>query len=322
MIAGFEYPTSGQIRIHGHVMGQTPAYKRSVNTVFQSFSLFPHMSVEQNVAFGLQMKRVPRAETRERVLEALRMVRLSEQASRRPRHLSGGQQQRVALARALVNQPEVLLLDEPLGSLDEKLRKEMQLELKRLQSRLGISFLFVTHDQEEALTMSDRIAVMHSGQILQIGTPIEVYERPNCRFVADFIGETNFIEGTVRASSEAQTTIATDDGLVWHGHTPRPVQANHQVTLSIRPEKVRLIPLDDTTDASYKSNDANSFLVHVEHVNYIGSDTRITVRINDQRSFDVWESNTRSTLDRDEYWELGEKALLTCPAENALVLME
>ena len=171
MIAGFEYPTSGEVLIHGRSMGQTPPYQRPVNTVFQSYALFPHMTVEQNIAFGLEMQKTPKAEIGPRVSEALELVRLASFGARRPRQMSGGQQQRVALARALVNRPEVLLLDEPLGALDQKLRKEMQIELKSMQERLGITFIFVTHDQEEALTMSDRIAVMNQGKVLQLGTP-------------------------------------------------------------------------------------------------------------------------------------------------------
>ncbi|MFN8568064.1 MAG: spermidine/putrescine ABC transporter ATP-binding protein [Kouleothrix sp.] len=199
MIAGFEYPTSGDIFLNGVPIGNTPPFRRNVNTVFQSYALFPHMSVAENVAFGLEMKKVPRAEIAKRVDEALDMVRLGGFGARRPRQLSGGQQQRVALARALVNRPDVLLLDEPLGALDLKLRKEMQLELKGPARRVGITFIFVTHDQEEALTMSDRIAVMSAGKVLQFGTPTEIYERPNCRFVADFIGESNFVRGRVAA---------------------------------------------------------------------------------------------------------------------------
>jgi spermidine/putrescine transport system ATP-binding protein len=197
MIAGFELPTEGEVYIHGRPMGRTPPFQRPVNTVFQNYALFPHMTIGENVAFGLQMERVPKSEIERRVKEALAMVRLPGYEQRRARQLSGGQQQRVALARALVKRPEVLLLDEPLGALDLKLRKEMQLELKRLQREVGITFVFVTHDQEEALTMSDRIAVMSNGEALQIGTASEIYEQPNCRFVADFIGETNFLTGKV-----------------------------------------------------------------------------------------------------------------------------
>ena len=192
MIAGFEWPTSGEVFIEGVPQGHSPPFKRPVNTVFQNYALFQHMSVEQNVAFGLEMEHVPKQEIKQRVGEALEMVKLSGMDRRTPRQLSGGQQQRVALARALVKRPQVLLLDEPLGALDLKLRKEMQLELKALQQEVGITFVYVTHDQEEALTMSDRIAVMSQGEVLQMGTPVEIYERPNCKFVADFIGTSQF----------------------------------------------------------------------------------------------------------------------------------
>ncbi|NTW03585.1 MAG: ABC transporter ATP-binding protein, partial [Oscillochloris sp.] len=227
------------------------------------------------------------------------------------------QQQRVALARALVNRPEVLLLDEPLGALDQKLRKEMQLELKGLQARVGITFIFVTHDQEEALTMSDRIAVMSHGTVLQVGTPTEIYERPTCRFVADFIGETNFVEGTVVESAGGYATIETPDGIRLRGSSEHPLRNGASATLSIRPEKVRLLPQGEG-DLSTE----NALPVRVVQVNYIGSDTRITVRLSDQRTLDVWEQNDRSTVDRDAYWQPGEASLLVCPADNALVLTE
>lgn len=317
MIAGFEYPTSGSIVIHGREMANIPPHRRPVNTVFQSYALFPHLTVAQNVAFGLEMKGRPRDEIAARVREALEQVRLSAFADRRPRQLSGGQQQRVALARALINQPEVLLLDEPLGALDQKLRKELQIELKSLQRRVGITFIFVTHDQEEALTMSDRIAVMSQGKVLQIGSPTEIYERPTCRFVADFIGETNFIAGKVIESGANAAMIETSDGLRLRGLTPRPVRMGEEAVLSIRPEKALLLaPGDARADHPF------ALPVHVELVSYIGSDTRITVRLNDQRTFDVWEQNTLSTLDRDAYWQPGEPAVLVCPPDNALVLTE
>ena len=204
MIAGFELPTEGEIFIHGKPMGRTPPYQRPVNTVFQSYALFPHMTIGENVAFGLEMKKVDKREIQRRVGAALDMVRLSGYERRKPKQLSGGQQQRVALARALINRPEVLLLDEPLGALDLKLRKEMQLELAKLQREVGITFVFVTHDQEEALTMSDRIAVMSQGVALQVGDADDIYEHPNCRFVADFIGETNFLDGVVAAARRRQ----------------------------------------------------------------------------------------------------------------------
>ncbi|MBP2649181.1 MAG: spermidine/putrescine transporter ATP-binding protein [Firmicutes bacterium] len=199
MIAGFEDPTSGWILLDGKHVENTPPYARNVNTVFQSYALFPHMSVFDNVAFGLAMKKVGKAIIKQKVNDALGLVRLDGFSGRKPNQLSGGQRQRVAIARALVNSPNVLLLDEPMGALDLKLRKQMQIELKRLQKKLGITFIYVTHDQEEALTMSDRIAVMNEGQIEQVGTPDQIYEHPQSKFVAGFIGETNLFKGTVQS---------------------------------------------------------------------------------------------------------------------------
>jgi spermidine/putrescine transport system ATP-binding protein len=323
MIAGFEFPTAGEIHLHGRPIGNTPPYQRNVNTVFQSYALFPHMSVAENVAFGMQMKRTARPEIERRTQEALEMVRLAGYEQRRPRQLSGGQQQRVALARALVNQPEVLLLDEPLGALDQKLRKEMQIELKSLQQRVGITFIFVTHDQEEALAMSDRIAVMNAGRVLQVGTPTEIYERPNCRFVADFIGEANFVEARVTAVEPARSgsdmpiaTLATEDGLTLRAASRGPASVGVGATVSVRPEKAFLSVQEPAPGT------ANCFRVTVDQVAYIGSDTRISVRLGAGRPFDVWEQNSRSTLDRNEYWQPGESGFLWWPADNALVLTE
>lgn len=234
MIAGLEYPTEGSITIHGEEMGLRPPNKRPVNTVFQSYALFPHMTVEGNVAFGLQMQKISEDEIKRRVGEAIDLVRLSGMESRRPAMLSGGQQQRVALARALVNRPEVLLLDEPLGALDLKLRQAMQLELKEIQREVGITFVYVTHDQEEALTMSDRIAVMNEGQLLQVAPSEEIYERPNTRFVAEFIGETNLIAGQV---AEPGVVQLEDDTLV---KARTQSASGTSVTLNLRPEKIDL----------------------------------------------------------------------------------
>ena len=316
MIAGFEYPTSGEICLNGQPIGNTPAFQRSVNTVFQSYALFPHMTVAENVAFGLEMKKVPKHEIGKRVAEALDMVRLSSYGERKPRQMSGGQQQRVALARALVNRPDVLLLDEPLGALDLKLRKDMQIELKGLQEQVGITFIYVTHDQEEALTMSDRIAVMSGGKVLQIGSPTEIYERPSCRFVADFIGESNFVEGRVSAIEPNSVTITTTDGLVLHGQASQTLRRDQEAFVSVRPEKAHL------SVQAPSDTPANIFPVSVERVSYIGSDTRILVRLGQEREFSVWEQNTRSTVDRDAYWQRGEQGYLWWPLENALVLTE
>ena len=203
LIAGFEFPTDGQILLHGEDIALLPPFKRPVNTVFQSYALFPHMTVAQNIGFGLEMLGKPRAEIDARTRDMLKLVRMEELAKRQTSQISGGQQQRVALARALAPQPKVLLLDEPLSALDYKLRKEMQIELKQLQHETGITFIFVTHDQEEALTMSDRMAVMSAGKILQVGSPRDIYDRPAERFVADFIGETNFLPADVIGVSAA-----------------------------------------------------------------------------------------------------------------------
>jgi len=269
MIAGFEAVTSGELLIQGQPMTDVPPNKRPVNTVFQNYALFPHLTVAENVAFGLVVKRLPRAEREQRAEEALEMVRLPGLGRRKPSQLSGGQQQRVVLARALINRPAVLLLDEPLGALDLKLRKEMQIELKRLQRQVGITFIYVTHDQEEALTMSDRIAVMNQGQVLQTGDPVTIYEKPATRFVADFIGETNFLKGIVAqaADGQAQMRIAGETVPVsLNGQLLTPGQT---ITLTLRPEKVSLLPLAE----------ANALKGTVQEVIYIGTDRRYIVRL-------------------------------------------
>src|SRR3954447_21890343 len=211
MIAGFEQPTTGEILMVGSPIVRLPPFKRDINTVFQHYALFPHMSVRENVGYGLRMRGVARQERQQQVSDALAMVKLDQLGDRSPRQLSGGQQQRVALARALINRPRLLLLDEPLGALDLKLRKEMQLELKHLQTRLGITFIYVTHDQEEALTMSDRIVLMRQGRIEQVGTPRELYDRPASRYVADFIGETNLLPGIVAESAPGSASLRIGD---------------------------------------------------------------------------------------------------------------
>jgi spermidine/putrescine transport system ATP-binding protein len=239
MIAGFEQPSAGEIRMGGSSISGLPAFKRDINTVFQHYALFPHMSVRENIGYGLRMRSVPKADREDRVRRALEMVKLGELGSRAPRQLSGGQQQRVALARALVNRPRVLLLDEPLGALDLKLRKEMQLELKHLQTDLGITFIYVTHDQEEALTMSDRIVLLRQGRIEQVGTARDLYDRPASRYVADFIGETNLIAGVVVAGGPGAVTLRVGKDLL-HGRSDRALMAGAQAWLSVRPEAVRI----------------------------------------------------------------------------------
>ncbi|MFN8441015.1 MAG: ABC transporter ATP-binding protein [Caldilineaceae bacterium] len=287
MIAGFELPTEGDVTIHGKPMGRTPPFQRPVNTVFQSYALFPHMTIGENVAFGLQMKGIAKPEIERRVHEALEMVRLPNFAKRRPRQLSGGQQQRVALARALVNRPEVLLLDEPLGALDQKLRKEMQIELKKLQREVGITFIFVTHDQEEALTMSDRIAVMSHGVVLQCASSAEIYERPNCKFVADFIGESCFLDGTVLDLQGNEAKVALEGGITVRSQIAHPVSKGAKVTVAIRPEKIDFY----TTDSSRIGSDPNLFEGRVTSVVYIGTDTQYGVQLAGGQSMRVRMQN-------------------------------
>ncbi|PWC87214.1 ABC transporter ATP-binding protein [Azospirillum sp. TSH100] len=241
MLAGFEQPTEGKIYIDGVDMAGIPPYERPVNMMFQSYALFPHMTVEQNVAFGLKQDGVAKAEIRDRVAEMLGMVQLSAFAKRRPHQLSGGQRQRVALARSLVKRPKLLLLDEPLGALDKKLRERTQFELVNIQEKLGVTFIVVTHDQEEAMTMSSRIAVMNHGVIAQVGTPTEIYEYPHSRFVAEFIGSINMFDGRVVSTEGDQVLVASEEAgcelLIAHA-TPAP--AGSPVSVAIRPEKIAL----------------------------------------------------------------------------------
>ncbi len=239
MIGGFELPTAGRIVLRDRDITRDPPDKRPVNMVFQQYALFPHLDVGSNIAFGLRRRKVASAEIGRRVGEALELVRLEGFDRRRPDQLSGGQQQRVALARALVNRPAVLLLDEPLGALDLKLRRQLQLELKRIQAEVGITFVYVTHDQEEALTMSDRIAVMHAGRVEQVGTPEELYEQPATRFVADFIGSTNLLRGVVEADGSIRLTSGETTRVAHDALGP-----GSEVEVSIRPESIDLVPPD------------------------------------------------------------------------------
>jgi putative spermidine/putrescine transport system ATP-binding protein len=249
MIAGFELPTAGRILLHGLDVSTQPPFARDVNTVFQDYALFPHMTVGRNVEYGLMVKKVPGPERRRRAAEALQMVRLEGYETRKPSQLSGGQRQRVALARALVNRPRVLLLDEPLGALDLKLREEMQIELKAIQLEVGITFIYVTHDQEEALAMSDRLAVFNQGRIEQVGSPAEVYERPATAFVAGFVGTSNLLTG------DAARSIVGQDG-----------------TFTVRPEKIRLGDPSDAVGAG-----ESTALGTIQTVVYLGPDTRYVV---------------------------------------------
>jgi len=238
MLAGFEKPTSGAIFVGGRQVDALPPYKRNMGVVFQNYALFPHMSVAENVGFPLRMRRMTRADADGRIKRALDMVQLGTMSERRPSQLSGGQQQRVALARALVFEPEVVLMDEPLGALDKKLREQMQLDIRDLHRRLGLTIIFVTHDQTEALTMSDRIAVFNHGKIEQIGRPSEIYDHPTTRFVAEFVGETNLITGTVKQSKDGRAVIELPSGRTLEANAPN-LKAGTEVSLSVRPERIR-----------------------------------------------------------------------------------
>jgi spermidine/putrescine transport system ATP-binding protein len=269
LIAGFDFPTEGEIRLYGEDIAPLPPFKRPVNTVFQNYALFPHMTVAQNIGFGLEMLRQPKTEIEARITEMLKLVRMEELRNRRTSQISGGQQQRVALARALAPRPKVLLLDEPLSALDFKLRKDMQIELKRLQHETGITFIFVTHDQEEALTMSDRIAVMSKGCILQVGSPRDIYDRPADRFVANFIGDTNFLEGDVRSLVGGKARIALLAGAEVEAGISEGARPQGRVTIVVRPEHAAL--QSKPVEGALKGT--------LENIVYFGTDTHFHVRL-------------------------------------------
>ncbi|MDH3470697.1 MAG: ABC transporter ATP-binding protein [Acidimicrobiia bacterium] len=307
MIAGLEYPTDGSIRIFGEEMGLRPPNKRPVNTVFQSYALFPHMNVEQNVGFGLRMQGVDKSTERERVNEAIDLVRLSGLNARRPLALSGGQQQRVALARALVNRPKVLLLDEPLGALDLKLRETMQLELKDIQKNVGITFIYVTHDQEEALTMSDRIGVMNEGKLVQVGSSEDIYESPANMFVASFVGDMSFLPAHVVESG----SVRLAGGEIVQSKTD--ASPGTPVTLSLRPEKLHLF-----ADVSEVPPDRNILKGSVARRTFYGESLFYEVDIGASGSFDVRVEN----LPVMRRWEVGDEVVVDFHPESATALAE
>ncbi|ATN35628.1 spermidine/putrescine ABC transporter ATP-binding protein [Rhizobium sp. ACO-34A] len=284
LIAGFDFPTSGEILLHGQDIAPLPPFKRPVNTVFQNYALFPHMTVAENISFGLQMLGKPKAEIKARVEEMLELVHMTAMRDRQVSQISGGQQQRVALARALAPKPKVLLLDEPLSALDYKLRKEMQVELKRVQAETGITFIFVTHDQEEALTMSDRIAVMSAGSVRQVGNPWEIYDHPAERFVANFIGETNFLEVEVVSVEGGSAKVRLRSGKEIPATFPEQTTPSGKVTIVIRPEHAALSEPSD--DAPLSGT--------IESIVYLGTDTNISVRLDGGTLFNVRQQNSRS----------------------------
>ena len=305
IIGGFVYPTSGEVFINGEPMKQTPPYRRPVNTVFQNYALFPHKTVAQNIAFGLQMKKMPKAKTAAEVERFLELIRLPGYGDRKPSELSGGEKQRVALARALINQPTILLLDEPLAALDLQLRKQMQLELKTLQRQVGITFVYVTHDQGEALALSDRIAVMRDGKLLQVGTPAEIYDAPQTRFVANFIGTSNFFEGTL---SRLETTlIPVARGPVprdaTETTTPHPVPRDTTITTAPHPVARGPVPRDATTTKFATVELATEPPIQIvgTHNGGVQSGERVTVAIRPERidiTSPVGESSSLDAVSR------------------------
>ena len=313
MIAGFEDPTQGEIRIAGKNVEGLPPYKRNVNTVFQHYALFPHMTIADNVAYGLKQKKVPQEEIKRRVAEALAMVRLTGREKSYPKQMSGGQQQRVALARALVNRPQVLLLDEPLGALDLKLRKAMQLELKTLQTQVGITFIYVTHDQEEALTMSDYIAVMSAGKVLQLDVPEMIYERPASKFVADFIGESNFIEGHVKSQNGATVVVDASGMGDLIGQSDKPLNPGTHVIVAVRPERI-LIFNEKTAGAVLDQYEGR-----VETIIYSGASTSYQVRLNDKVLLTIRETNA-GRFDASSDLKAGDRVWVQWQPDVARVL--
>ena len=308
MIAGLERPTSGRILLDGHDMSLTPAHKRNVNTVFQNYALFPHLNVFDNIAFGLRRQKRSKAEIRRRVAEALELVQLTGLEKRKPVQMSGGQQQRVALARALVLQPAVLLLDEPLGALDAKLRKALQIELKALQQQVGITFIYVTHDQEEALTMSDRIAVMNDGRIEQVGPPQDVYEEPTTTFVADFLGVSNLMAVTAHGESNRRCKVALGEFELFASNGD--VSTTGETRMVIRPERVRLEP--------HQSTGENRIPGMVERVVYLGNANQIIVRLAHGETIQTLVQNTGEQL----AYRQGDAVKVHMPAEALRVLTD
>jgi spermidine/putrescine transport system ATP-binding protein len=308
LIAGFEQPTQGEILLFGEHIEGLPPYKRPVNTVFQHYALFPHMTVAENISFGLEMLEVPAAQISSTVRDVLALVQMEHLADRKTDQLSGGQQQRVALARALAPRPKVLLLDEPLSALDFKLRKEMQVELKRLQTETGITFIFVTHDQEEALTMSDRVAVMRDGLILQVGNPREIYDRPARRFVADFIGDINILKGKVLTREGQQARVKLDAG--YEGSAGLPTDGDNlanEVSVAIRPEQLNFV--DDAQSAHLSGS--------VQQVSYFGSGFDYDIVIPTGETVSLRLPNRSA---EQHAYEIGDQAHI-CIGENSMQIL-
>lgn len=313
MLAGFEQPSSGTISIDGVEMAGVPAYERPTNMMFQSYALFPHMTVEKNVGYGLKQGGVPKSEIEDRVNDILKLVELQDFKKRKPHQLSGGQSQRVALARALVKEPKVLLLDEPLGALDKRLREQTQFELMNIQDKVGVTFIVVTHDQEEAMTLSTRIAVMDAGQFSQIGTPTEIYEFPESRFVADFIGSTNIFEGRVTEETGDHVVVDTEAGeiLIDYGMS---VQTGARVYIALRPEKIQL-----TKEPPAKAG-PNQAKGTVEDIGYLGDVSIYKVRLENGTLVDVTAPNLVRPKNRTHKITWEEDVYLSWSASSPILL--
>ncbi|CAN0653900.1 ABC transporter ATP-binding protein [Nitratireductor aquimarinus] len=311
MLAGFEQPTSGRILLDGQDLSGIPPHKRPVNMMFQSYALFPHMTVEKNIAFGLKQDRMPADEIADRVAAMLKLVKLEPFAKRKPHQLSGGQRQRVALARSLAKRPKLLLLDEPLGALDKKLREETQFELIDLQYDLGLTFMVVTHDQEEAMTMADRIAVMDKGKVIQVATPAEIYEAPNSRFVADFVGSINMFEGTVTAADREKVRIADASGFELSVMNGAGAEQGATVWFAVRPEKI---------DISRNRPDGavNAVEGEVWDIAYLGDMTIHHVKLDDGRIVKASSINRRRAVEDVLTWH--DRAWVSFPADAGVVL--
>ena len=313
MLAGFEFPESGSISIDGIDMSQVPAYERPTNMMFQSYALFPHMTVGENIAFGLQQDKIPKAEISDRVNDILKLVELEDYIKRRPKQLSGGQRQRVALARALVKKPKLLLLDEPLAALDKKLRKQTQFELANIQEQVGVTFIVVTHDQEEAMTLSSRMAVMDMGKFKQIGTPTEIYEFPESRFVADFIGSANIFEGKVKNSKVGHLTVSTDVGEVFINYGQSIVEGE-KIWLGLRPEKIYLSKIKP------KDIGPNQIKGIVEEIGYLGETSIYKVRLENGQIIDVSAPNQSRPMSRARGITWEDMVYLNWEPESAMLL--